>query len=131
MSPLSLSWKSLKSDKLTFLLNCLLITFGTGILTILILASAQIKEKLSSNAKDIDLVVGAKGSPLQLILSSIYYIDFPTGNVPVEEAEELARNPMVKKAVPLALGDNYNGFRITGTDTGFIGLYGLQLADGK
>ncbi|MDB5246131.1 MAG: transporter permease [Segetibacter sp.] len=131
MSPVSISWKNLKCNKLTFLLNCLLVAFGTGILTILLLASAQIKDKLQNNAKDIDLVVGAKGSPLQLILSSIYYIDFPTGNVPLEKAEELSRNPMVKKAVPLALGDNYNGFRITGTDAGFIGLYGLKLQAGK
>ncbi len=109
----------------------MLIAFGTGILTILLLASTQIEEKLNNNSKDIDLVVGAKGSPLQLILSSIYYIDFPTGNIPLKEANELSHNPFVKRATPLALGDNYNGVRIVGTDSNFISLYGLKIENGK
>lgn len=131
MSPLKISWKSLWSKPLSAALNMLLIAFGTGILTILLLASTQISEKLENNAKDIDLVVGAKGSPLQLILSSIYYIDFPTGNIPLKEAMELARSPFVKRAVPLALGDNYNGVRIVGTDSNFVSLYQLQTKTGK
>ncbi len=131
MSPFKISWKSLWSKPLSSVLNILLIAFGTGILTILMLASAQISEKLENNSKDIDLVVGAKGSPLQLVLSSIYYIDFPTGNIPMKAAMELARSPLVKKAVPLALGDNYKGIRIVGTDSNFVGLYKLQVREGK
>jgi putative ABC transport system permease protein len=131
MSPLKISWKSLWSKPLSAALNMLLIAFGTGILTILLLASSQITEKLENNSKDVDLVVGAKGSPLQLVLSSIYYIDFPTGNIPLKDAMELARNPLVKKAVPLALGDNYQGVRIVGTDSNFVGLYKLKVANGK
>lgn len=131
MSPLKISWKSLWSKPLSASLNIMLIAFGTGILTILLLASTQIEEKLNNNSKDIDLVVGAKGSPLQLILSSIYYIDFPTGNIPLKEANELSHNPFVKRATPLALGDNYNGVRIVGTDSNFISLYGLKTEQGK
>lgn len=131
MSPFKISWKSLWSKPLSSALNILLIAFGTGILTILLLASSQISEKLENNSKDIDLVVGAKGSPLQLVLSSIYYIDFPTGNIPMKAAMELAKNPFVKKAVPLALGDNYEGIRIVGTDSNFVGLYKLRVKQGK
>lgn len=131
MNFIKISWKSLWSNQLTFFLNVLLIAFGIGILTLLLLGYTQIGDKLKGNARGIDLVVGAKGSPLQLILSSIYFIDFPTGNISLKDAEELSRNPMVKRAVPLALGDNYHGFRIVGTDTGFISLYDLKLANGK
>lgn len=131
MSPIKISWKSLWSKPLSSALNMMLIAFGTGILTILLLASHQISQKLDNNSKDIDLVVGAKGSPLQLILSSIYYIDFPTGNIPLKEAKELSRSPFVKRAVPLALGDNYNGTRIVGTDSNFVALYQLKLQNGK
>lgn len=131
MSPLKISWKSLTSKPLSSALNIMLIAFGTGILTILLLASRQIGEKLDKNSKDIDLVVGAKGSPLQLILSSIYYIDFPTGNIPLKAAMDLAHSPFVKRAVPLALGDNYNGVRIVGTDTNFVSLYKLKTSAGK
>ncbi|MBB2150720.1 ABC transporter permease [Pedobacter gandavensis] len=131
MSPIKISWKSLWSKPLSSALNMMLIAFGTGILTILLLASNQISQKLDNNSKDIDLVVGAKGSPLQLILSSIYYIDFPTGNIPLKAAKELSRSPFVKRAVPLALGDNYNGTRIVGTDSNFVALYHLKLTQGK
>jgi putative ABC transport system permease protein len=131
MSPLKISWKNLVSKPLSSALNILLIAFGAGILTILLLASTQISDKLENNSKDIDLVVGAKGSPLQLILSSIYYIDFPTGNIPLKEAMELVHSPFVKRAVPLALGDNYNGVRIVGTDSNFVSVYKLEVAEGK
>ncbi|WP_256007060.1 ABC transporter permease [Pedobacter deserti] len=131
MSPLKISWKNLWSKPLNAGLNILLIAFGTAILTILLLASSQVSEKLENNAKDIDLVVGAKGSPLQLVLSSIYYIDFPTGNIPLKEARTLMSSPFVKMAVPLALGDNYNGLRIVGTDSNFVKLYKLNTSEGK
>ena len=131
MSPLKISWKSIWSKPLSSVLNIMLIAFGTAILTILLLASTQISEKLDNNSKDIDLVVGAKGSPLQLILSSIYYIDFPTGNISLKDAMELAHSPFVKKAVPLAQGDNYEGIRIVGTDSNFVSVYKLKLASGK
>ena len=131
MNLISISWKSLQFNRLTFFLNVLLIAFGTGILTLLLLGSTQAGEKLKGNANGIDLVVGAKGSPLQLILSSIYFIDFPTGNISLADAQNLAKNPMVKRAVPLALGDNYAGFRIVGTDTSYVNLYNLKLAQGN
>lgn len=131
MSPFKISWKNIWSKPLNAALNILLIAFGTAILTVLLLASTQIEDKLDKNSKDIDLVVGAKGSPLQLILSSIYYIDFPTGNIPMKEAQKLMKSPFVKRAVPLALGDNYNGVRIVGTDSNYISLYGLKIQSGK
>ena len=49
--------------------------------------------------KNIDLVVGAKGSPIQLILAGIYHLDAPTGNIPLKSAEDLARNPLVRRAI--------------------------------
>ncbi|MBO9672998.1 MAG: FtsX-like permease family protein [Sphingobacteriaceae bacterium] len=131
MNTFKISSKNLVRNKLTTILNIILVAFGVGILSILLLASNQIGNKLEKNARDIDLVVGAKGSPLQLILSSIYHIDYPTGNIPAKDAYKLAHHPMVKRAVPLALGDNYNGYRIVGTDTSFRTLYGLSILKGN
>jgi len=131
MSPLKISWKSILSKPLSSALNILLVAFGAGILTVLLLASSQVIEKLNNNSKGIDLVIGAKGSPLQLILSSIYYIDFPTGNISLAEAEKVIHHPWVKRAVPLALGDNYHGIRIVGTDTNFVKLYALKVSKGR
>lgn len=130
MNAFQISWRNLKSNPLTLGLNLMLIAFGTAMLAMLLVGVSQVGERLRDNARGVDLVVGAKGSPLQLILSSIYFIDFPTGNISEEDARLLAANPMVKKAVPLALGDNYAGFRIVGTDTGYVSLRGLELAKG-
>jgi putative ABC transport system permease protein len=86
---------------------------------------------LKRNAGGIDVVVGAKGSPLQLILSTIYHTDVPIGNISMEEYEELEKNPMVKSAIPLAMGDNYKGWRIIGTTPDYIKLYNAEISEGR
>lgn len=86
---------------------------------------------MNQDAAGIDLVVGAKGSPLQLILSSVYHVDFPTGNIKMEEAQKLSRNRLVKNIIPLALGDNFEGFRIVGTNHDYLELYSAEFAEGK
>jgi len=131
MNVLQIAWKNIHQNPATSILGILLTAFGTGILCILLLTSHQIEEQLDSNSRGIDLVVGAKGSPIQLILSSIYHMDNPTGNISLAEARKLAANPMVKLAVPLSLGDNYKGHRIVGTDSTFLQLYNLELDDGR
>lgn len=131
MNSIQIAWKNIRQNAATSLLGILLTAFGTGILCVLLLTSHQIEEQLGNNSRGIDLVVGAKGSPIQLILSSIYHMDNPTGNISLAEAQQLAANPMVKLAVPLSLGDNYRGHRIVGTDSTFLQLYGLELAEGR
>lgn len=131
MNLFKISFQYLLARPLNTFLNMLILSLGVAIITILLLVSKQIEQQLDVNAKGIDLVVGAKGSPLQLILSSIFHIDYPTGNIPLKEAEQLAQNPMVKYAIPLALGDSYNGFRIVGTNTKYSDLYGAKLSEGN
>jgi putative ABC transport system permease protein len=125
-----LVWSYLKARPLTTALNILLLALGVSVITILVLVTNQFEEKFSSNARGIDLVVGAKGSPMQLILCSVFHIDFPTGNIKLSEAEKIARHRLVKKAIPMALGDSYLGFRIVGTSKGYPELYQAELAEG-
>ena len=86
---------------------------------------------MDNNLKGIDMVVGAKGSPLQLILSAVYHIDSPTGNISVEDAEEIKNNRMVGSSIDLLYGDNYKGYRIVGTEDKFLDLYNVKIKDGK
>lgn len=125
-----LVWNYLKSKPLNTVLNIVLLALGIAVITVLLLFNKQVGEKISSNAKGIDLVVGAKGSPLQLILCNIFHIDFPTGNINLKEAERIAKNRLIKRAIPLALGDSYQGYRIVGTNKGYAELYDAQLAQG-
>lgn len=131
MNTLKLAFQYIKQNKATALLGILLAAFGSAILCILMLTSNQLENQLDQNSRGIDLVVGAKGSPTQLILSSIYHVDNPTGNITMRDAQLLANNPYVRMAVPLALGDNFKGHRIVGTDSTFLELYQLEVGEGR
>ena len=128
---LGLAFAYLRDRALTTALNVLLLAIAVATLVLLLLFSTQISQRFERDAQGIDLVVGAKGSPLQLILSSIYQIDNPTGNIPLESVAMLRRDPSVARAVPLALGDNFRGFRIVGTEAAYLDIYGAKLAQGR
>jgi putative ABC transport system permease protein len=131
MNLLTLSWKYLSFRPLATGLNVILLAFGLAIITVLLLVQHQFEQKMTRDAAGIDLVVGAKGSPLQLILSSVYHIDFPTGNIKMEEAQRISRSRLVKQVIPLAMGDNVQGLRILGTNHDYLDLYGVKFAAGK
>ena len=131
MSLFSLVWNYLKAKLLNTIINIILLALGIAMITVLLLFNNQLQEKISANAKGIDLVVGAKGSPLQLILCNIFQIDFPTGNIKLSEAEKVVSHRMVKKAIPLALGDSYAGYRIVGTQRSYSEFYKGELEEGS
>ena len=131
LNAFSLALKSLRHKPLSTALTLLLMAIGIAMMSFVLSASRQLEEGALRDAQGIDLVVGAKGSPLQLILSSIYHIDIPTGNIPLAAQAQLAQNRLVKKVIPLALGDSYAGFRIAGTNADYIAHYGGKLALGK
>lgn len=131
MNILKISWKNIVDKALTNGLSTLLMALGVGIIALIISLGKQLDEKFTKNIKGIDMVVGAKGSPLQLILSSIYQIDSPTGNISFAEANTMARNPFIKKAIPIAMGDSYLGYRIVGTDSSYLSHYQATVTEGK
>ena len=133
MSILHLSWKNILNKPLNLVLNLVLFALGVGLISLLLLVNVQLEDKFEKNFAGIDLVIGAKGSPLQLILSSLYHLDAPTGNMPVSESKAFLnpKHPIFKSAIPLSLGDSHRGYRIVGTNTGFIDIYEAKFADGK
>jgi len=131
MNTIQLVWKNLSRQFGSVFLSILLTAFGISILAVLSITGETFEKQLDNNSKNIDLVVGAKGSPLQLILSSVYHIDNPTGNIPLDELEPLRQNPLVQLAVPLSLGDNFKGHRIVGTDSSFLAIYDTKINDGR
>ncbi|SDG67579.1 FtsX-like permease family protein [Janthinobacterium sp. YR213] len=131
MNAATLAWRALRHKPLASSLNLLLVAIGIAMMTFILGVSSQLEEHAERDAQGIDLVVGAKGSPLQLILSSVYHADIPTGNIPDSALAALAAQPLVKSAIPLALGDNFHGFRIVGSTTALLDHYGAHLAQGK
>lgn len=131
MSPLALTLAFVRRRPWGTALNVVLLALGVGSIVALILVGGQLDRTLARNAEGIDLVVGAKGSPLQLVLSAVYHADAPTGNVPVSEVEAVLASPAVASWVPLALGDSYRGRRVVGTTAAYPALYGAEPASGR
>ena len=126
-----LSWINIIRNPFNTMLSLLLMAFGIGIISLILLLNKSVEEKLQRNLNGIDMVIGAKGSPLQLILSSIYHIDNPTGNILVEEVNKIKSNPMIESTIPLSFGDSYKGFRIVGTTHAYPKLFQVNFKAGK
>ena len=129
----SFTWKNLFSRPLNLLLNLILFALGVGLISLLLLINTQVTDKMENNFAGIDLVIGAKGSPLQMVLCNMYHIDPPTGNISTENAKPYLNpdHPLIGNAVPLSIGDNYKGFRIVGTNEKIVELYNAELSEGK
>lgn len=113
-------------------MSILLFALSVGLITFLLLFNHQFRKGLDNNLAGIDLVIGAKGSPLQLILNSMYHVDNPTGNIPLAEAAPFINpaHPLIKKGIPLLLGDSYGGYRIVGAPQSILRLYNASRVEG-
>lgn len=131
MKALSLALSAIRSRPLQSGLCVAAASAGIALLTALLLLSQGVQDGFLRNAQGIDVVVGTKGSPLQLVLSSVYHADVPTGNIDMHDMEKLEHNGKVKSVIPVALGDNYRGFRIVGTVPEYLAHYGAEFAAGK
>ncbi len=126
-----LAWKNIWFKPLNTILSVVLLTSSVAIITTLVLVEKQFEEKFSSNIDGVDLVMGAQGSPLQLILSAVYQVDSPTGNISYDSAKVWMQHPFVQKAIPLAFGDNYRGYKILGTTPDYLEKYRATISEGK
>ena len=131
MNIFKLSIKNIFNKPLSSSISLALLVLGVGIISLLLQLNTLIKDQMDNNLRGIDMVVGAKGSPLQLILSSVYHIDSPTGNISLAEAETISNNRMVGSSIKILYGDNYKGFRIVGAEKKFIELYKGVIKEGK
>lgn len=121
MKLIKLSLQNLLHKPLQLTLSLILFSLGIGLVALMMILNKQITQKFENNLAGIDLIIGAKGSPLQLVLNGLYHIDAPTGNIPLKEVQAFMNpnHPVIKKAIPLSLGDSYQGFRIVGTNMDF------------
>lgn len=131
MSIAKLALKLLAARPLASLLSVLLLALGWAAVSFVLLVSEQLDERVQKDLAGIDLVVGAKGSPLQILLSGMFHIDVPTGNIPLATLQQLRAHPLVAEAIPLSLGDSVQGWRIVGTEPAYLQRYDASLAAGR
>jgi len=130
MNIVAISWRYLWSRPLAAALNVLLLSLGLASITFLLLVSHQLSSAFERDLAGIDLVVGAKGSPMQLILSGVFQLDVPTGNIPLAAVQALQAHPQVARLIPISMGDSFQGFRIIGTTPDYPAHYQARLAEG-
>ncbi|HVZ46641.1 MAG TPA: ABC transporter permease [Ramlibacter sp.] len=131
MKSIALAFRYLWSRPLAALLNLLLLTLGLASITFVVLVSHQVNRAFDRDLAGIDAVVGAKGSPLQLIMAAVFQIDVPPGNVPLAQVQKLAALPQLERVIPLALGDSYRGYRLVGTTAAYLDHYRVRVAQGE
>ena len=123
MTTIALAFRYLWSRPLAASLNLLLLSLGLASIAFLLLVSHQINTAFERDLAGIDLVVGAKGSPMQLILSGVFQLNVPTGNIPLAAVQALQAHPQVAWLIPISMGDSFRGFRIIGTTLDYPAHY--------
>jgi putative ABC transport system permease protein len=109
--------RSLRQHALSTLITTLSIALGTGLVMAVIAIRAQSVSAFTGGPIGFDAVLGARGSPLQLVLNTVFHLETSPGNIPWTMYQAVKNDPRVELAIPYALGDNYYGFRIVGTTT--------------
>ncbi|MDO6519396.1 ABC transporter permease [Zobellia uliginosa] len=131
MNNWKISLKNLLHKPLYAFLSVFSLSISIGLLLGIQQLDTSIQNQFENGLGSIEMVVGAKGSPLQLVLSSVLHIDKPTGNIAYSEVAKIKKNPLIKEAVPISYGDNYKGYRIVGSTQGFAKMYGAELLEGR
>lgn len=132
-----LAWKSLSNRKFSTVLT----VFSMMLSLVLLMSVERVKraaeDGFTQSISGIDLVVGARSGPLQIILYSVFNIGQPTQNVSIESYDEIRKRPEVQWTIPYSLGDGHNGFRVVATNQDFFKYYQfrsnekVQLANGE
>ena len=134
-----LVYRLLLGKKLQNSVVALIMALGMALAVIVLLLANGVHQSMVQAAKPFPLLMGAKGSPNQLVLNSVFLKDQPVGNISYSVLEELRQSKAVEQAIPLGFGDNYRGFRLIGTEKEFFELnllgakqeHWLQLAEGR
>ncbi len=131
MSLLRLAFKLLLARPGALLLSVLLLAIGWTAVTFVLLVGEQLEQRVRRDLAGIDLVVGAKGSPMQIMLAGVFHLDTPTGNIPLAAVEALRAQPLVEQVWPISLGDSLRGWRIVGSTPAYLQLFDGRLAQGR
>ncbi len=130
---LTIALKNILNRPLSSFLTILLLSLGIAISAFLMILDKQMNDNFEKNLAGIDLIIGAKGSPLQTVLCNLYHIDVPTGNINIDQIKAFLnpKHPLIKQSIPLLLGDSYNTYRIVGTTYAFLDNYKASFQEGR
>ena len=119
-------WKSLRQHALSTAVTALSIALAAGLLMAVWTVKEQSRATFSSATGGFDGVLGARGAKLQLVLNAVFHLEASPGNLAWADYEAIQKDGRVALAVPLAVGDNYRGYRLAGTTPEFFTRAGDQ-----
>jgi putative ABC transport system permease protein len=108
-------YRSLRQHALSTVVTAASIALASGLLLTVWMVKKESQAAFTQTATSFDAVLGARGSKLQLVLNAIFHLEASPGNIAWADYEAIRRHPLVKAAVPIAVGDNYRGYRLVGT----------------
>ena len=123
---LSLAGKSAWNRKSTLVLVVFSIALSTTLLIGIERIRSQLRESFIQTVSGTDLVVGARGSGLQLLLYAIFHMGGVTSNMGWDSVQRIAAKDDVAWAVPISLGDSYKGYPVVATTRDFFTHYRYQ-----
>lgn len=123
MTLLPLGWRSLLNRRFSVVLTVITIALSIALLVLVDRTRNEVRESFYRTVSGTDLIVGARTSPVQLMLYSVFNIGQPANNISWESYREIADSPEVGWAVPVSLGDAHRGYRVVGTSVDFFGHY--------
>ena len=131
MTTMGLAWAFLRRRWGQALLSVVVGALGVAAVETVIIAERELPKAAERAFGGVDLVVGPKSSALDLVLCCVLHVTDPRGLIPLKDGMELARNPMIAAAAPIALGDSRHGWRIVGTTPAILAVYHARLAQGS
>lgn len=127
MNTLTIARYNMRQRALSTGLTMFLVAVGVALVSAIWIINREVQHGFGRGvAGRFHLVVGPKGSPLQLVLNAVFHMDKPVGNLSYAVFESLQKDRRVKLAIPMALGDNFQGFHIVGTTSEFISRFEYQ-----
>ncbi|MEZ6125247.1 MAG: FtsX-like permease family protein [Planctomycetaceae bacterium] len=124
MNLLNIAWKSVKQRRLASALTAFSVSLGVMLMVVVLVIDDAVDTAFNQRAIAYDLIVGAKGSDLQLVLSSVYRIQPPIANLPLMYLHQLKEDKRIEVAIPLAFGDftkpEHGAFPIVGTTNDYF-----------
>lgn len=126
--------RSLRQHALSTAITTLSVALAAGLVMAVFAIKSQTYDAFTGGAHGFDAVLGARGSQLQLVLNAVFHLETSPGNLPWSMYEAIKADDGVALAVPYAVGDNYQGFRVVGTTAElfekFPGERGLRVQPG-
>jgi putative ABC transport system permease protein len=111
----NLIYRSMRQHALSTVVTACSIALASGLLLTVWVVKTQSQAVFAATNSGFDAVLGARGSKLQLVLNAIFHLEASPGNISAADYEMIRRHPAVKAAIPIAVGDNFYGWRIVGT----------------